>query len=60
MKGLIGRKLGMTSVFTDDGSSVPCTLIEAGPCYVTAVKTKDNDGCRLRTSKRKIYLFSGS
>lgn len=44
MKGLIGRKLGMTSVFTDDGSSVPCTLIEAGPCYVTAVKTKDSDG----------------
>ncbi|MCI0449313.1 MAG: 50S ribosomal protein L3 [Chlorobi bacterium] len=44
MKGLIGRKIGMTSVFTDDGSSVPCTLIEAGPCYVTALKTKDNDG----------------
>lgn len=44
MKGLIGRKLGMTSVFTEDGSSVPCTLIEAGPCYVTAVKTKENDG----------------
>ncbi len=44
MKGLIGRKLGMTSVFTDDGSSVPCTLIEAGPCYVTAVKTIEDDG----------------
>ncbi len=44
MKGLIGRKLGMTSVFTEDGASVPCTLIEAGPCYVTAVKTKDSDG----------------
>ncbi len=44
MKGLLGRKLGMTSVFTDDGYSVPCTLIEAGPCYVTAVKTKDSDG----------------
>lgn len=44
MKGLIGKKLGMTSVFTEDGQSVPCTLIEAGPCYVTAVKTKDNDG----------------
>ncbi len=44
MKGLIGKKLGMTSVFTDDGNSVPCTLIEAGPCYVTAVKDKDNDG----------------
>jgi len=44
MKGLIGRKLGMTSVFTENGTSVPCTLIEAGPCYVTALKTKDNDG----------------
>ena len=44
MKGLLGKKLGMTSVFTDDGSCVPCTLIEAGPCYVTAVKTKDSDG----------------
>ncbi|MFI5211673.1 MAG: 50S ribosomal protein L3 [Ignavibacteria bacterium] len=44
MKGLIGKKLGMTSVFTEDGSSVPCTLIEAGPCYVTAVKTVDSDG----------------
>ena len=44
MKGLIGKKLGMTSVFTEDGSSVPCTLIEAGPCYVTAVKTEDSDG----------------
>ncbi len=44
MKSLIGKKIGMTSVFTDDGSSVACTLIEAGPCYVTSVKTKDNDG----------------
>jgi len=44
MKGLIGKKLGMTSVFIADGSSVACTLIEVGPCYVTAVKTKENDG----------------
>jgi len=44
MKSLIGRKLGMTSVFADDGSSITCTLIEAGPCYVTALKTKENDG----------------
>lgn len=43
MKSLIGKKIGMTSVFTEDGSSVACTLIEAGPCYVTSVKTKDND-----------------
>jgi large subunit ribosomal protein L3 len=44
MKGLIGKKLGMTSIFTDSGESIPCTLIEAGPCYVTAVKTVENDG----------------
>jgi len=44
MKGIIGKKLGMTSVFTDDGNSVVCTLIEVGKCYVTAIKTKENDG----------------
>jgi large subunit ribosomal protein L3 len=44
MKGIIGKKLGMTSIFADDGKSVACTLIEAGPCYVTALKTKENDG----------------
>jgi large subunit ribosomal protein L3 len=44
MKGIIGKKIGMTSVFTEDGKSVGCTLIEAGPCYVTALKTKENDG----------------
>jgi len=44
MKGLIGKKLGMTSVFTEEGNSVSCTLIEAGPCYVAAVKTKESDG----------------
>lgn len=44
MKGLIGKKLGMTSVFTEAGNSVACTLIEAGPCYVSAIKTMENDG----------------
>ena len=44
MKALIGKKVGMTSVFTDDGKSVGCTLIEAGPCYVTSIQTLDNDG----------------
>jgi large subunit ribosomal protein L3 len=44
MKGLIGKKIGMTSVFAEDGSNVVCTLIEAGPCYVTSVKTRENDG----------------
>ncbi len=44
MKKLIGKKLGMTQVFTDEGRVVPVTLIEAGPCYVTQVKTKERDG----------------
>jgi len=44
MKGLIGRKLGMTQVFTDTGEAVPVTVIEAGPCYVTQVRTVKNDG----------------
>jgi large subunit ribosomal protein L3 len=43
-KGLIGRKVGMTQIFDDDGIAVPVTLIEAGPCYVTQVKTVEEDG----------------
>ena len=44
MKGLIGKKIGMTSVFTPDGKQVACTIIEAGPCIVTQVKTTESDG----------------
>ena len=43
-QGLIGRKIGMTSVFVEDGKNVPCTVIEAGPCVVTQVKTVESDG----------------
>ncbi len=43
-EGLIGRKVGMTQVFGDDGSHVPVTVIEAGPCTVLAVRTKDRHG----------------
>ncbi len=43
-QGLIGRKIGMTSVFGEDGKNIPCTVIEAGPCFVTQVKTAENDG----------------
>ncbi|HOE70565.1 MAG TPA: 50S ribosomal protein L3 [Brevefilum sp.] len=43
-KGLIGRKVGMTQIFDDNGIAQPVTVIEAGPCYVTQIKTKDNDG----------------
>jgi len=44
MKGIIGKKIGMTSIFTADGKQTACTIIEAGPCVVTQVKTKDADG----------------
>ncbi len=44
MPGLIGKKIGMTSVFSADGQNIPCTVIEAGPCFVTQVKTVDTDG----------------
>jgi len=44
MKGIIGKKLGMTTVFGEDGQSLPVTLIEAGPCKVMQVKTPDRDG----------------
>ena len=44
MKGIIGKKLGMTSVFDPGGKQIACTIIEAGPCVVTQVKTKESDG----------------
>lgn len=44
MPGLIGKKIGMTSVFSAEGKNIPCTVIEVGPCVVTQVKTKETDG----------------
>ena len=44
MPGLIGKKIGMTSVFDKDGKNIPCTVIQAGPCTVTQVKSQDTDG----------------
>lgn len=44
MKGLIGKKIGMTQIFDDSGSAVPVTVIEAGPCYVTQVRLLAHDG----------------
>jgi large subunit ribosomal protein L3 len=44
MNGLLGKKLGMTSVFDEAGQVIPCTVIEAGPCFVTQIKTKERDG----------------
>ncbi len=44
MKGLLGRKLGMTQIFNERGESEPVTVIEAGPCYVTQIRSVENDG----------------
>ncbi len=44
MPGLIGKKIGMTSVFSADGKNIPCTVIEAGPCVVTQIRTVETDG----------------
>ena len=44
MSGIIGKKLGMTSFFDQNGKNIPCTLVQAGPCVVTQVKTVDQDG----------------
>ena len=44
MPGLLGKKIGMTSVFSAEGQNVPCTVIEVGPCVVTQIKTVEKDG----------------
>ena len=44
MPGIIGKKIGMTTVFNEDGKQVACTLIQAGPCVVTQVKDPETDG----------------
>ena len=46
MSGLIGKKLGMTNFFDVQGNSVGCTVIQAGPCYVTQIKDREKDGYR--------------
>jgi len=44
MSGIIGKKVGMTSIFDAEGKNIPCTVIEAGPCVVTQIRTVENDG----------------
>ncbi len=44
MSGIIGKKVGMTSIFDDNGKNIPCTVIEAGPCVITQIKTQEVDG----------------
>jgi large subunit ribosomal protein L3 len=44
MQGLIGKKVGMTSIFDENGKNIPCTVLQAGPCVVTQIKTTEKDG----------------
>ena len=44
MSGIIGKKIGMTSIYDENGKNIPCTVIEAGPCVVTQIRTKEKDG----------------
>lgn len=44
MKGIIGKKVGMTQIFGEDGQAIPVTVIQAGPCYVTQIRTAEKDG----------------
>jgi large subunit ribosomal protein L3 len=44
MAGLLGKKIGMTSIYDDTGKNVACTVVEVGPCFVTQIKTEENDG----------------
>jgi large subunit ribosomal protein L3 len=44
MPGLIGKKIGMTSIFSEEGKNIPCTILEVGPCKVTQIKTEEIDG----------------
>jgi large subunit ribosomal protein L3 len=44
MQGLIGKKVGMTSIFDENGKNIPCTVLQAGPCVVTQIKTMERDG----------------
>jgi len=62
MKGLIGKKVGMTQLFDDSGKAIPVTVIEAGPCYVTQVRTLDQDGYKavqLGFEETKTQRLSG-
>ena len=65
MAGIIGKKIGMTSVYSAEGKNLPCTIIEAGPCVVTQIKTQEKDGYEStqlgfedKKEKRKSFLRS--
>ena len=63
MSGLVGKKIGMTSLFDDKGKNIPCTIIEVGPCTVTQIKNNTKDGyesLQLSFEEKKIKLTNKS
>jgi large subunit ribosomal protein L3 len=63
MNGLIGRKIGMTSIFNEDGKNIPCTVVELGPNVVSQVKTEESDGynaLQLAFGERKAKRMTGA
>ena len=44
MSGIIGKKIGMTSIYDESGKNIPCTILQVGPCTITQIKTDDKDG----------------
>ena len=56
MSGLIGKKIGMTSVYSAEGKNIPCTVIEAGPCVVTQIKTVEKDTYEEMCIRDSIYI----
>ena len=67
MQGLIGKKVGMTSIFDDNGKNIPCTVLQAGPCVVTQIKTVEKDGYFAvqlgfdeKKEKRYIFVYYGT
>ena len=60
MPGLLGKKIGMTSVFSAEGKNVPCTVIELGPCVVTQIKSVEKDGYNLRRRTQLLLSWATS
>ena len=63
MEGLIGKKVGMTSIFDEAGDNIACTVVELGPCVVTQVKTEETDGysaLQLGYGERKEKAYNKS
>ena len=62
MGGLLGKKIGMTRVFDELGNTIPVTVLEAGPCYITQVKTEETDGydaIQMGFEEKKDYMKEG-